>query len=196
MRVSLLLGERRPGLNALGGIRDRPIERRPARPQSEGCHHHTCVTEDHLGLQQALAFYAADEPVGVHIHVIQPKGRRVAQTNAMLVFRLVVGEARYALFHDEPAWPYGRVGQYGVSIGDATVADPLLAAVDLVANDLAVFLDAIGGRLQRAQVAAGFRLRRAVGEQNSFFSDATQPFLLLLRSGAESYGIAAKECGK
>src|SRR5271167_2161936 len=196
MRVSLLLGERRPGLNALGGIRDRPIERRPARPQSEGRHHHTRVTEDHLRLQQALAFYAADEPVGVNVHVVESQRCRVAQTNAVLILGLIVSKALHALLHDEPAWPYGRVGQYGVNIGDATVADPLLAAVDLVANDLAVFLDAIGGRLQCTQVAASFRLRRAVSEQNSFLSNATQPFLLLLCSGTESYGIAAKECGK
>ena len=56
----------------------------------------------------------------------------------MLVFRLVVGEALGALLHDKPTRPAGGIGQDGVDIGDAAVADPLLVAVDLVADDFAV----------------------------------------------------------
>ena len=44
-----------------------------------------------------------------------------------------------------------------------------------------------------SQIAAGFRLRGAVGEQHSLFRDARQPDLLLLRSGADRDRIAAQE---
>jgi hypothetical protein len=81
-------------------------------------------------------------------------------------------------------------------VRNSAVADPLLAAVDLVADNLAVSFDAIGGRLQRAQVATRFWFGRAVGKQNAFVGDLAQPLLFLLRSGAEGYGIAAQECGE
>src|SRR5271166_1862901 len=98
----------------------------------------------------------------------------------MLVLGFIVSKALRARIDDEPARPCGCVGQDGAVVGDAAVADPLFAAVDLVADDLAVFFDAIGGGLQSTQVAASFRLRRAVGKENAFVSDLGQPLLLLL----------------
>ena len=50
--------------------------------------------------------------------------------------------------------------------------------------------------MKRAQIAARFRLGGAVGEQQSFFRDARQPDLLLLRSGADRDRIAAQERGQ
>ena len=53
----------------------------------------------------------------------------------MLIFRLVMLEARRAFFHNEPARSSGGSSQNRVSIGDAAVADPLFQAVDLIADD-------------------------------------------------------------
>ena len=170
--VSLLLGERRAGLNALGGVRNGAIEGSPSAPKAERRDHQARVAEDRLRLNQALAFDAADQPVGVDVNVVERQRCRVAQANAVLVFGLVVSETLRALFDDEPARTRGSIRQDRVGVGDAAVADPLLAAVDLVADDLAVFDDAIGGGLQRSQIAAGFGLGRAVGEQQSLFGDA------------------------
>ena len=36
------------------------IESGPSRAQTEGCDHHSRVTEDHLGLNQPLPLHAAD----------------------------------------------------------------------------------------------------------------------------------------
>ena len=92
--VSLLFRERRSGLNALGGVRNRAIERGPARAQAEGRHHQAGVAEDRLRLIQALAFHAADQPVGIDIDVVERKSGGVAEADAVLVLRLVLGEAR------------------------------------------------------------------------------------------------------
>ncbi len=144
----------------------------PSGPQAKRRNHQARVTEHRLRLQQALAFHAADQPVGVHVDIVERQRCRVAETNTMLVFRLVVGKARRAFFYDEPGRTAGRVGQNGVSISNAAVADPLLAAIDLVADNLAVLDDAVGRGLQRSQIAAGFRFGGAVGEQNSLFRDS------------------------
>ena len=114
----------------------------------------------------------------------------------MLVFRLAVREALGALFHDEPARPAGSVGQDGVRVGDAAVADPLLAAGDLVPVNAAVLDHRLGRGLQGAEVAAGFRLGGAVGEQHAFFGDAASSNLLLLRRGADADRVAAQEGGQ
>ena len=76
----------------------------------------------------------------------------------MLVLRLVVREARRAFLHDEPARTAGRVRQNRVGVGDAAVADPLLAAVDLVADDPAVLAaprSAVVCRAPRSLPASG-----------------------------------------
>ena len=114
----------------------------------------------------------------------------------MLVFRFVVGKTLRAFFHDEPTRTAGRVGQNRVGIGDSAVADPLFIAVDFVADDPAVFGDAVCRGAQRSQIAAGFRLGGAIGKQQSFFRDARQPDFLLLRGGADSDGIASQERGQ
>ena len=183
-------------MNALGGIRNGAIERRPSGAQPESRDHHAGVAEDHLRLNQALAFDAADQAIGVNVDIVKRQRGRVAQTDTVLVLRLVVREALGACVDNEPGGPGGRVGQNRVVVGDAAVRDPLLAAVDLVADDLAIFLDAVGGGLQRAQVAAGFRLGCAVGEENALVGDPAQPLLLLLGSGAEGDRIAAQERGE
>ena len=74
-------------------------------------------------------------------------------------------EALRPLVHDEPGRAAGGVGQDRVEVGDAAVADPLLAAGDPVADDLAVLLDRDGRGRQRPEVAAGLRLGGAVGEE-------------------------------
>ncbi len=65
--VALLLGERAAGLDALGGVRDRAVERRPPGAEPEGGDHQARVAEHLLGLDEALALDAADEPVGVDV---------------------------------------------------------------------------------------------------------------------------------
>jgi hypothetical protein len=145
--VALLLRERRAALDSLGGIGDCAVQRGPTGAQSEGRHHNPRVTEDQLSLDEPLAFYSADEPVGIDVNVVESQRCRVAQTNAVLVLRLIVSKTLGACVHDEPAWPYGRIGQDGAIVSNSAVADPLLAAVDLVADDFAIFFDAIGGRL-------------------------------------------------
>ena len=113
-----------------------------------------------------------------------------------LSLRLVVGETRRALLHYEPTRAARRIRQNRVGVGDAAVADPLLAAVDLVADDLAVLHHAIRRGLQRPQIAARVRLGGAVGEQHAFLGDARQPELLLLRRGADGDRVAAQEGGE
>ncbi len=58
--------------------------------------------------------------------------------------------------------PPGRVGEDRVAVGDAAVADPLLAAADPVADDLAVLLDRHrrGRERARGRCRPGARWRR------------------------------------
>jgi hypothetical protein len=92
--------------------------------------------------------------------------------------------------------PPGVFARIGVSVGDSAVADPLFAAVDLVADDAVVLHHAVGSGLQGSQIAARFRFGGAVGEQQSLFRDARQPDFLLLRSGADRDRIAAQKRGQ
>ncbi len=183
-------------MQTLGGVGNGAVERGPSCAQAERCDHQARIAEHGLRLNQSLAFDAANEPVGIDINVVERQRRRVAQADAVLVFRFVVGETLHAFFHDEPARTAGRVGQNRVGIGDTTVADPLLVAVDLVADDAVVLGNAFRRGAKRPQIAARFRLRGAVGEQQSLFGDARQPDLLLLRSGADKDRIAAQERGQ
>jgi hypothetical protein len=194
VRVALLLREWRSRLNALSRVGNCAIERGPASPQPKRRHHQTRVTEHGLRLNQPLTFHSAEQPVGVDVDVAECKSCGVAQSNAVLILRLVVAEAFRVFFYDEPTRTTGRVGQDCVGVSNSAVADPLLGSVDLVADDPAVLGDPVRGGLQRSQIAAGFRLSRAVGEQQSLFRDARQPVLLLLRSGAHGYWVAAEKC--
>ena len=119
--VALLLRERRAALNALGGVRNGAIQRRPSGAQSKGRDHHARVTEDHLRLNQALAFYAANQAVGIDVDIVERQRCGVAQANAVLVLGLVVRKALGAGVDDEPGRPGGRVGQNRVVVGDAAV---------------------------------------------------------------------------
>ena len=111
VRVALLLGQRRAGLDALGGVGDRAVERGPSGAEPERRHHQPRVAEHLLRLDEPLALDAADQPVGVDIDVVEEQRRGVAQADAVLVLRLAVGEALRALLDHEPArarrarWP-------------------------------------------------------------------------------------------
>ena len=70
MGVSLLFRERRSGLNTLGGIGNRAIERGPSAAKTKRRHHQARVTEHGLRLIQSLAFHATDQPVGIDIDVV------------------------------------------------------------------------------------------------------------------------------
>src|SRR5579864_5985713 len=141
--VSLLLRQRRSGLNTFGGVRNRTIERCPARSKAKRRHHQACVTEHSLRLIQPLACDATDQAVRVDVDVIESQRRGVAEADAVLVLWFVVRETLRTVFDDEPTWTAGRVGQYCVSAGDSAIADPLFVAVDLVADDAPVLQDRV-----------------------------------------------------
>ena len=111
----------------------------------------------------------------------------------MLVFGFVVGESLGVFFDDEPSRAGWRAGQDRVRSGDAAVADPLLVAVDLVADDAAILHHAVGGGAKSAEIAARFRFGRAVGEEQSFIGDAAQPDFLLVVRRTNRDGIAAEK---
>src|SRR5215469_5151223 len=109
----------------------------------------------------------------------------------MLVLRLIVSKAFGAFLYDEPARPARGIRQDRIEVGDSAVANPLLAAIDLVSDYLAALHDAVGCGLERAQIAAGVRFRGPVRKQNSLLRDAAQPELLLLQSRADCNRIAS-----
>jgi len=102
-------------------------------------------------------------------------------------------ESFCVFLYDEPARASRGVGENRVGIGDSSIADPLLVAIDLVTDNLAVFENGICCCLERAEIAAGFGLGGAIGKQDSFFGDAAEPVLLLLWGCADGDGIAAQE---
>ena len=75
-------------------VRDRAVERRPARAEPERGDHQPGVAEHLLGLDETLALDAADEPVGVDVDVVEEQRGGVAQPDAVLVLGLAVREAR------------------------------------------------------------------------------------------------------
>ncbi len=190
--VALLLRQRRAALDALGGVGDGAIEGRPAGAEAEGRHHETRVAEDGQRLLQALAFDAAHQPIRVDDDAVERQRRGVAGADAVLVLRLAVTEVLGVALDDEPAGSAGRQGEDGEDVRHAAVADPLLAARELVADDRAVLLDGDGGGAQRREIAAGLGLGGAVGHEDALVGDASEPVLLLLRRAAHRDGIAAE----
>ena len=95
--------------------------------------------------------------------------------------------------HDGPA---RRVGQDRVLVGDAAVADPLLAPGEPVTGHGAAVQHRGRGGLQRGEIAAGLGLGRPVGVQDALVRDLGQPRALLLGRSADEYRVAAEEGGK
>ena len=114
----------------------------------------------------------------------------------MLVLALALFEALGVTIDHKPGGSARGVGKDRVEVGVAAVGDPLLVAVEQVADDLAVLLDPGGGGAQGGEVAARFRLGGAVGHQQAFFTDLAHPACLLFLGTAEDNGIAAEEGGK
>ncbi len=162
-------------------------------PEAEGRDHQAGVAEDRLRLDEAPALDASDQPLRRDVHVLQEERRGVAGSDAVLVLGLAVREALGPAVDEEPARPAGRVRQDRVAIGDPAVADPLLAAADPVARELAVLLDRHRGRRQRPQVAAGLRLGRAVGVELALLRQLAEPLGLLLRRRADVDRVRAEE---
>ena len=92
----------------------------------------------------------------------------------MLVLGLAGRQALGAALDDEEGRAAGRLRQDGVEVGDAAVADELLAAVEAVADRRAVLVDRRGRGLERGQVAARLGLGHAVGDEVARRS-ATRP---------------------
>jgi hypothetical protein len=69
---------------------NRAIERGPTLPPAKGRNHQAGIAEHCLRLNQSLPFHSADQPVGVDVDVIERERCRIAESNAVLIFRLVV----------------------------------------------------------------------------------------------------------
>src|SRR5690606_1795804 len=106
---------------------------------------------------------------------------------------LAVAEPFSPALDHEPRGPAGSEGEDSVEVGDAAVADPLLAAADLIAADVTVFLHRHGFGAHGRQIAAGLWLGRAIGHQQGLISDATHPVCPLLRRAAHANRVGAKE---
>src|SRR5579864_283053 len=115
----------------LHGIWNGTIERGPACSKSKRGHHEPRVAKHSLRLVQTLAFDLANEAVRVDVHTVESEGSGVAEANAVLVLRFVMGETLRTFFNDEPTGTAGRVREDRVSVGDTSVADPLLVAGNL-----------------------------------------------------------------
>ena len=196
MGVALLLAERPAALHPLLGVADGPLQRVPARPQTEGRDHQARVAEDRLGLGEALAFHGPDEPVGRDLDVLEEERGGVRGPDPVLVLGLAVGEALGVPVHEEPARPPGGVGEDRVAVGHAAVADPLLAPADAVGHHLPVLLDRLGLRGQRPEVAAGLGLGGPVGVELALLGQLAQPLGLLLGGRADVDRVGAQEGGQ
>ena len=75
---------------------------RPAASQTERGHHETRVAEDLLGLDEPLSLDAADEVLHRHEDVVEEQRGRIRQPDAVLVFRLALGESFGAALEHEP----------------------------------------------------------------------------------------------
>ena len=114
----------------------------------------------------------------------------------MLVLGLAGGEALRPLVHEEPGRAAGGIGQDRVAVGDAAVADPLLAPRDPVADDRAVLVHRHGRGGERPQVAAGLGLGRAVGVEVAVLGQLPEPLGLLLGRRPDVDGVGAEEGGE
>ena len=177
-------------MDSFGRIRNRAIERSPTSSQPKRRHHQPRIAEYRLRLIQSLAFHTADEPLCIHIHIVERQRCRVAQADAVLIFWFVVGKPRNAFFDDDPARSGRCVRLNGVRIGNPAIADPFFAPVDFVAYDSAILHDAVCRGAKCRQIAAGFRFRRSIGELQSFFCNAREPLLFLFRRSANGDRIA------
>ena len=196
MGVALLLAQRPAALDALLRVPDGAPQRLPPGAEAEGRDHEARVAEDRLRLGEALALDEADEPVGRDVDVLEEERGRVRGADAVLVLGLPVREALGPLVHEEPGRAAGSVGQDRVAVGDAAVADPLLAAGDPVADDLAVLLDRHGRGGERPEVAPGLRLGGAVGVEVAVLGQRAEPLGLLLGRRADVDRVGAEEGGE
>ena len=196
MGVALLLAQGSTALHPLLRVPDGPLHGVPARPQAEGGDHEARVPEDGLGLLEALALDAPDEPVGRHRHVLEEERRGVRGPDPVLVLRLAVGEPLGVPIHEEPAGSPGGVGEDRIAVGDAAVADPLLAAADAIRHHLAVLLDGLRLRGEGPEVAAGLRLGGPVSVELPLLGQLAQPLGLLLGCRPDVDGVGAQEGGQ
>src|SRR5437588_8670712 len=105
-----------------------------------------------------MAFDSTDKAIGIDVDIAEGERGGVAEANAVLVFRFIVRESLCVFLYDEPARASRGVGENRVGIGDSAIADPLLVAVDLVADDLAPPPPRLCSSPDRAELAAGFGL--------------------------------------
>src|SRR6266511_1311560 len=159
-------------------------------------HHQAREAEHGLGLLEPLPLPPADQPVEVHLHVVEEQRGGVAGADAVLVLGLAVREPGDAAVHHEPRGPARRVRQDRVRVGQPAVRDPLLLPADPVGDGDALLDDRQRGGLQRAEVASGGRLGGPVREQEPRLGDLGQPLLLLLWRRPDGDGVAAEERGE
>ena len=102
VRVRLFGAEQRAALHAGLAIANRALKRGPAAAQAKRANHQARVAKYGLRLRQALAFFAANQPIFRYIHVVEEERGGVRGANAVLVFRLALGEARRVVLDNEP----------------------------------------------------------------------------------------------
>ena len=164
----------------------------PASKTERG-NHQARIAEHQLRLDESLPFLLAEQTIGIDIDAFQRNRRRIAGPNSVLIFRLAVAQSGGILFNDKPAGSAGSFGENGIKVGKSAVADPLLVAGDFVSRDFAVLDYGIRYRAQGAEVAAGFRLRGAIGHKKSFLADARHPPLPLLVGAADRQSDRCQE---
>src|SRR5579864_6847641 len=101
----------------LHGIWNGTIERGPACSKSKRGHHEPRVAKHSLRLVQPLAFDLANEAVRVDVDTVEQEGSYVAEANAVLVLRFVMGKTLRTFLLDDPTGTAGRVCQNRVSVG-------------------------------------------------------------------------------
>lgn len=150
-------------------------------PQAHGGDHQPGISEDHVGLFEALPGDAADEIFDRYEDIAEGKRRGVGCPDAVLLLAFALIESLCALLDDEKGRAFGGFGQQGNEIGITAGGDELLVAVDPVAGDFSGVIGyRIGRGLQGGQIAAGIRLGHRIGHQGIAVGDGAQPFLFLL----------------
>ncbi len=189
--------QRSAPLDALGGVGDRPVERRPTGAEAEGRDHQARVAEHLLCLDQALALDAADEPVGFGTWTLSRNSAAVLLSRMPCLSSGCASEARRSRSTTNQVGP----PSVNARIVEASAMPPLLIhclrAVDEVVGDVpVVVLLGYRGRCQRTQVAAGLGLGGAVREEDALLGDATQPLRTLLLGRADEDRVGAEERGE